>query len=63
MLAICAHTMRLDQNQFPVKESLVCGIPTEKDASSRSIKIRLYILQKLNLVSGNECKKDKIHYQ
>ena len=30
MFVIFAHTMLLDNKQFPVRKSLVCGLPTEK---------------------------------
>ena len=30
MFVIFAHTMLLDSKQFPIKKSLVCGLPTEK---------------------------------
>ena len=36
MLAICAHTMWLDRNQFPVKESLVCWSPTGTQVNNQS---------------------------
>ena len=37
-LNVClfAHTMLLDSKQFPVEESLVCGLPTDKQVKNQS---------------------------